>query len=255
MRTVLVPVAVVAFVAPCLIAGVVASEPALAAPRTGQASLSDVTGGDSPRLSCAVPAIKVGSAGSLRAFHRAMAACADRFWAERFAAAGLPYSSPEVTITSGADSVCGRVSGTGAHYCPDQRAIVIRITRQDLRDPFRMNVAHSVAHEWGHHVQQLTGVLKAHEALYLPASQRARTVLSHRLEMQAECYAGVFYSAALKSIGPGIAWDDWLDAVRQAEESEVHGKPRNLAFWQDRGYRGGATGFCNTWTAARAKVG
>ncbi|MED7922796.1 neutral zinc metallopeptidase [Nonomuraea sp. LP-02] len=251
MRTVLVPVAVAVSMA----ASVVASEPALAAPRTGQGSLSHVMGGDLPRLSCAVPAIKVGSAGSLRAFHRAMATCADRFWAERFAAAGLPYSSPEVTITSGADSICGRLTGAGAHYCPEQRAIVVRITRHDLRDPFRMNVAHSVAHEWGHHVQQLTGVLKAHEALYLPASERARTVLSHRLEMQAECYAGVFYSAALKSIGPGIAWDDWLDAVRQAEESEVHGKPRNLAFWQDRGYRGGATGFCNTWTAARAKVG
>ncbi|MEV4284124.1 neutral zinc metallopeptidase [Nonomuraea bangladeshensis] len=249
MRTVLVPVAVFITVS------VVAGEPASAAPRTGQESLSHVMGGDLPRMRCTVPAIKAGSAGSLRTFHRAMATCADRFWAERFAAAGLPYSSPEVTITSGADSVCGRVSGAGAHYCPEQRAIVIRITRHDLRDPFRMNVAHSVAHEWGHHVQQLTGVLKAHEALYLPASERARTVLSHRLEMQAECYAGVFYSAALKSIGPGIPWDDWLDAVRQAEESEVHGKPRNLAFWQDRGYKGGATGFCNTWTAARAKVG
>ncbi|QYC43598.1 Putative neutral zinc metallopeptidase [Nonomuraea coxensis DSM 45129] len=252
MRAVLAPVAGLVAV---LVAGAVIGGPATAAPRAGQVTLSGVMGGDLPRLRCAVPAITVGSAASLRAFHKAMAACADRFWAERFAAAGLPYSSPEVTITSGADSVCGRLSGAGAHYCPEQRAIVIRITRHDLRDPFRMNVAHSVAHEWGHHVQQLTGVLRAQEALYLPASEQARRVLSHRLEMQAECYAGVFYSSALKSIGPGIAWDDWLDAVRQAEESEVHGKPRNLAFWQDRGYRGGATGFCNTWTAARAKVG
>ncbi|MCK2217503.1 neutral zinc metallopeptidase [Actinomadura sp. ATCC 31491] len=235
--------------------GVLGSGPAQAAPRAGQVALSDVMSGARPRLTCAIPAIKVGSAASLRAFHEAMAGCADRFWAERFAAAGLAYRSPTVTITTGADSVCGRISGAGAHYCPEERAVVVRITRQDLRDPFRMNLAHSIAHEWGHHVQQLTGVLGAQEALYLPASDQARTILSHRLEMQAECYAGVFYSAALKSIKPGIAWDEWVEAVRQAEESEVHGKPRNLAFWQDRGYHGGATGFCNTWTATRAKVG
>ncbi|MEW9549423.1 neutral zinc metallopeptidase [Nonomuraea sp. NPDC050783] len=238
-----------------LLAGMLGAGPAQAGPRVGQPVLSDVMGGDRGELACAVPPIKVGSVGSLRAFHRAMAGCADRFWAARFAAAGIAYSSPEVTITTGADSVCGRISGAGAHYCPEQRAIVIRITRQDLRDPFRMNIAHSVAHEWGHHVQQLTGVLGAQEALYQQATDQARTVLSHRLEMQAECYAGVFYSAALKSIRPGITWKAWIGAVRQAEESEVHGKPRNLAFWQDRGYRGGATGFCNTWTADGTKVG
>ncbi|MGN9841880.1 neutral zinc metallopeptidase [Nonomuraea sp. H19] len=211
-------------------------------------------GGDWPALTCAIPAIRLGAAASVKAFHRAMAGCADRFWAARFAAAGLQYSPPEVTITTGTDSVCGKITSSGAHYCPEQRTIVIRVMKRDLRDPFRMNLAHSVAHEWGHHVQLLTGVLDAQSALYEPASDSARALLSHRLEMQAECFAGVFYSATMESIKPGIEWEDWLEAVRQADESEVHGKPGNLAFWQDRGYRGGATGFCNTWTARTAKV-
>ncbi|TMR99309.1 neutral zinc metallopeptidase [Nonomuraea basaltis] len=241
-------------VAACMIAGLLSSGPAFAAPGTAQTGLSDVMGGDAPRLTCAIPPIRVGAAASLTSFHRAMARCADRFWTGRFAAAGLTYSPPEVTVTTGTDSVCGKISSSGAHYCPEQRTIAIRITKQDLRDPFRMNIAHSVAHEWGHHVQQLTGVLGAQNALYWPASGSARTTLSHRLEMQAECYAGVFYSATLESINPGIEWEEWIDAVRGADESEIHGKPKNLAFWQDRGYRGGATGFCNTWTAKKTKV-
>jgi len=228
---------------------------AAAAGRPAQGGLATAQAGERKRLSCAIPAIRTGSAASLKSFHRAMAACADRFWAARFAAAGLTYTPPEVTVTTGSDSVCGKITSNGAQYCPAQRTIAIRIMKGDLRDPFRMNIAHSIAHEWGHHVQQLTGILDAQNALYWPASGGARTLLSHRLEMQAECYAGVFYSAALKSIKPGITWKAWIGAVRQAEESEVHGKPRNLAFWQDRGYRGGATGFCNTWTADGTKVG
>lgn len=240
--------------ATCTLAGLLLPGPAGAAPGTAQVALSDVMGGDQRRVECVIPRIRAGSTASVRSFHRAMADCADRFWSDRFAAAGLAYSSPEMTITTGEDSVCGKINGSGAHYCPEHHAIVIRITRQDVRDPFRMNLAHSVAHEWGHHVQQLTGVLDAQSALFLPASEQARTLLSHRLEMQAECFAGVFYSATMDSIDPGIEWEEWIDAVRQAEESTIHGKPANLAFWQDRGYRGGATGFCNTWTAKKDKV-
>ncbi|SDK96572.1 hypothetical protein SAMN05421874_113180 [Nonomuraea maritima] len=225
-----------------------------AAPPPGQYGLMGVMGGAVVPQECEIPAIRTGSVGSLRSFHRAMAGCADRFWAARFAAAGLAYTSPAVEITTTDDSVCGAVTGNGAQYCPQQRTIVVRITDDDARDPFRMNLAHSVAHEWGHHVQGLIGVLSAQSALYGPASDEARRLLSHRLEMQAECFAGVFYSAALDSVDPGISWDGWMKAVRQADESDIHGKPRNLAFWQNRGYQGGATGFCNTWTAPASKI-
>ncbi|MFG1709924.1 neutral zinc metallopeptidase [Nonomuraea sp. M3C6] len=244
----------ISLIALAMVAVLLVPEPAAAAMRTAQTGLSGAMSGEMSPQECEIPAIRHGSVASLKSFHRAMAGCADRFWAARFAAAGLVYSPPEVTITTGSDSVCGKITGNGAQYCPEQRAIVIRIMKQDLRDPFRMNIAHSVAHEWGHHVQQLIGVLDAQNALFWPASGSARAVLSHRLEMQAECFAGVFYSATLESIDPGIEWEEWIEAIRAADESEIHGKPRNLAWWQDRGYRGGATGFCNTWTAKKSKV-
>jgi uncharacterized protein len=238
-----------------MIADLLLPSPAAAAGRpAAQGGLSAAHAGDHKRQSCAVPAIKTGSAASLKSFHRAMAACADRFWAARFAAAGLNYSPPEVSITTGSDSVCGKISSNGAQYCPSQHTIAIRILKQDLRDPFRMNIAHSIAHEWGHHVQQLIGVLDAQSALYWPASGSARTLLSHRLEMQAECFAGVFYSATLTSIKPDLPWQEWIYAVSRAEYSEIHGRPRNLAYWQNRGYLRGSASACDTWSARKDRV-
>ncbi|WP_327090971.1 neutral zinc metallopeptidase [Nonomuraea sp. NBC_01738] len=204
--------------------------------------------------SCNIPEIRQGSVASLKTFHKAMANCANRFWATRFKAAGLRYSTPKIFITTGSNSVCGKITSNGAQYCPQQRTIAIRIMKRDLTDPFKMNIAHSVAHEWGHHVQQISGILNAQNTLYWRSSGSARTILSHRLEMQAECFAGVFYNGALDAIDPGITWDQWTEAVSRAGESKTHGKPRNLAYWQNRGYQSGAARYCNTWTAGKSRV-
>lgn len=210
--------------------------------------------GTAAPMSCAIPEIRAGSTASLKFFHKAMANCANRFWATRFKAAGLRYSVPKVQITTGSNSVCGKITSNGAQYCPAQRTVVIRIMKRDLRDPYKMNIAHSVAHEWGHHVQELTGILDAQNVLYWRARGTARDIVSHRLEMQAECFAGVFYRSTLESINPGIDWSTWLDSVSRASESKVHGKPRNLAYWQNRGYSGASAAYCNTFSAAKSRV-
>lgn len=210
--------------------------------------------GTASPMSCNIPDIREGSSASLKYFHKAMAYCADRFWRARFKAAGMRYSSPKVTVTSGTNSVCGKITNNGAQYCPAQRTVVIRIMKRDLTDPYRMNLAHSVAHEWGHHIQEITGILDAQNVLYWRARGTARTILSHRLEMQAECLAGVFYSSSLDSVQPDVTWDEWLDSVSRASESKVHGKPRNLAYWQNRGYAGASARYCNTWVAPNTRV-
>ncbi|MFI6322192.1 neutral zinc metallopeptidase [Nonomuraea sp. NPDC050556] len=211
------------------------------------------SGTTSPQ-SCNIPEIRAGSTASLKYFHKAMANCANRFWATRFKSAGLRYTPPKIFITTGSNSVCGKITTNGAQYCPTQRTVAIRIMKRDLNDPFKMNIAHSVAHEWGHHVQQLAGILDAQNVLYWRARGTARDIVSHRLEMQAECFAGVFYSSTLESINPGIDWDTWLDAVSRAGESKVHGKPRNLAYWQNRGYSGASASYCNTFAAPLTRV-
>ncbi|MFG1942836.1 neutral zinc metallopeptidase [Nonomuraea sp. NPDC048826] len=205
-------------------------------------------------LSCPAPEIRPGSAASIKRFQQALARCANRFWATRFKAAGLRYSPPKLQITTGSRSVCGTITANGAQYCPQQRTVAIRIMKRDLRDQIMMNLAHSVAHEWGHHVQELTGILDAQNTLYWRSGKTQRAALSRRLEMQAECFAGVFYRSTLDSLSSEITWVQWIDGVKQSRESKVHGKPRNLAYWQDRGYDAASARACNTWTAPNARV-
>ncbi|MFI6903012.1 neutral zinc metallopeptidase [Nonomuraea sp. NPDC050394] len=230
------------------------AEPAAAVPPAVLTQNKIYRSGTTSALSCAIPEIRRGSAASLRAFHTGMARCADRFWAARFRAAGLRYTPPKVQVTTGSRSVCGKITSNGAQYCPQQRTVAIRIMKRDLTDPFKMNIAHSVAHEWGHHVQHLTGILTAQNAMYWRSSGGARTILSHRLEMQAECFAGAFYSSTLESIDPGITWDQWMESVSRAGESKTHGRPANLAYWQNRGYGGRSAQYCNTWKAGKSRV-
>lgn len=211
--------------------------------------------GDPAPLACAIPGIRTGSTTSLKRFHRVMARCADQFWAGRFEAAGMRYTAPTLAVTTGRGSVCGRITANGAQYCPAHHTIAIRVTRHDVAAPFKMNLAHSVAHEWGHHVQQLAGILDAYNAEYRHAGAERRTMLSHRLEMQAECFAGVFYRATFDSIDPGLTWQEWAAAVGRSSESRLHGKPENLAYWQNRGYQGGTAAVCDTWSAPESQVG
>lgn len=246
--------------ASCVIAGLGLTGTAEAASTSGTAQPAALTSnkiyrsGTAAAMRCPLPGIKPGSAVSVKRFQQALARCADRFWAARFKAAGLRYSPPKLHITTGKRSVCGTITTNGAQYCPQQRTVAIRIMKRDLRDQIKMNLAHSVAHEWGHHVQELSGILDAQNTLYWRSGKTRRAALSRKLEMQAECFAGVFYRAAFDSLDSDITWAQWINGVKQSRESKVHGKPRNLAYWQDRGYDAGSAAACNTWTAPAARV-
>ncbi|TXK39530.1 neutral zinc metallopeptidase [Nonomuraea sp. C10] len=251
-------------VASCMIAGLGltgTASSAAAASTTATAALPAVLtknkiyrSGTAAPMSCATSEVRPGSAASVKRFQQELARCANRFWAARFKAAGLRYSPPKLQITTGSRSVCGKITTNGAQYCPQQRTVAIRIMKRDLRDQIKLNLAHSVAHEWGHHVQELTGILDAQNTLYWRSGKTRRAALSRRLEMQAECFAGVFYRSTLDTLNSDITWAQWIDGVKRSRESEIHGKPRNLAYWQDRGYDAGSAGACNTWTAPNARV-
>src|SRR5690606_4530474 len=78
-------------------------------------------------MNCPTPSVRPGSAASIKRFQQALARCANRFWATRFKSAGLRYSAPKLQITTGTQSVCGRITSNGAQYCPQQRTVAIRI--------------------------------------------------------------------------------------------------------------------------------
>ena len=120
-------------------------------------------------------------------------------WGAIFQAAGTRYAAPKLVLFRGAvQSACGRASAAvGPFYCSEDRALYLDTAFFDelsrrFKAPGDFAQAYVIAHEVGHHVQNLTGTMKQVDAQMERQGERGRNDLSVRLELQADCYAGVW---------------------------------------------------------------
>jgi predicted metalloprotease len=174
-----------------------------------------------------------------------------------------------VLFTDAVDSACGMAqSATGPFYCPgDEKVYVDLGFYRELRDRFgapgEFAQAYVLAHELGHHVQRLTGI----ESQVREAQQRnPRQVnaLSVAMELQADCYAGIWgHSAAQRNIleegdvesglnAAAAIGDDRMQRMsgaRVAPERFTHGSSADRVAWFKRGLDAGRLESCNTFAA------
>ena len=126
-------------------------------------------------------------------------------WAEIFGESGQRYRAPRLVIFSRAtNSACGYAqSAMGPFYCPPEQAVYLDTSFfQDLQRRLgacpvgsktcEFSQAYVIAHEVGHHVQNITGILPKVQQAQRGASQRERNALQVRVELQADCFAGVW---------------------------------------------------------------
>ena len=193
-------------------------------------------------------------------------------WGEIFRAAGQSYQVPKLVLFSGVvRSACGTAqSAMGPFYCPlDQKVYIDLAFYRDLRDRFQapgdFAQAYVIAHEVGHHVQTLLGTSqKVHEAQQR-TSQEQGNALSVRLELQADCYAGVWAHNANRSrqileegdLEEGLnaaaaIGDDRIQRQTQGTvvpESFTHGSSKQRVAWFRRGLENGDPDACDTFAA------
>jgi predicted metalloprotease len=194
-------------------------------------------------------------------------------WNEIFAAQNLDYREPTLVLFSSAvESACGFAqSAVGPFYCPIDEKVYIDLSfYQDLRDRFGapgdFAQAYIIAHEVGHHVQNQIGIMEeVNSAQQQANSQVEVNELSVKLELQADCLAGVWaYNAnrardileqgdieeglnAASSIG-----DDRLQMEYQGQvtpDSFTHGSSVQRVGWFERGLQAGDINSCNTFEA------
>lgn len=224
-----------------------------------------VTPAKLPAVTCALPGFGL-SDEQLSAYYRAGAACLDQAWRPVLEQANLPFSPPALdTSPDLTDGPCGSApaeSEAVAYYCGRNRTIYMPTRR--LRDNGGGERAGShlatLAHEYGHHVQALSGMLRAADSKIVAAGEEtpAGLEMSRRIELQANCFAGMFLTAASASIGPGLAAEaveDFQYAVEEPPEQNAHGTPGNQAEWASNGFTTGTTTSCNTYAAPAAAVG
>jgi hypothetical protein len=218
-----------------------------------------------PAVACSLPGFGVSDT-QLSAYYEAGTACLDQAWRPVLEQANLPFAPPALdTSPELGEGPCGSApaeSEAVAYYCGRNRTIYMPTRR--LRDNGGGERAGShlatLAHEYGHHVQALSGMLRAADGKIVAAGEQtpAGLEMSRRIELQANCFAGMFLSAASGSIGSGLAAEaaeDFQYAVEEAPEDNAHGLPENQAVWASKGFEEGTTASCNTYAAPAAAVG
>lgn len=195
-------------------------------------------------------------------------------WRELFRRSGKEYQDPKLVLFTGATpTACGTgQTAMGPFYCPGDQKVYIDLSfYRDLRDRFQapgeMAQAYVIAHEVGHHVQHLLGIAdKVRELQSRSGSQVRANALSVRMELQADCFAGIWAHHANRSrqiieqgdiesaLGAAAAiGDDRLQRQAQGQvvpESFTHGTSEQRVKWFRRGYEGGDLKRCDTFSAA-----
>jgi predicted metalloprotease len=193
-------------------------------------------------------------------------------WSQAFQQAGRTYQPPKLVLYSGRiDTACGLgAAASGPFYCPGDQKLYIdlsffRLMRERLGAPGDFAQAYVVAHEVGHHVQNLLGTMDQMERARGRASEQQYNALSVRLELQADCYAGVWANHSQQARnwlekgdveeGMGAAsavGDDRIQRQSQGvvvPESFTHGTSAQRVRWFRAGLDSGRASQCDTFSA------
>ena len=227
-------------------------------------------GGASSRQSASAPP----GQDDLRKFVSVVLADTEDTWRDLFRRMGGAYQDPKLVLFTGAvQSACGFAqAAVGPFYCPaDQKVYIDLSFYQELKNRFRapgdFAQAYVIAHEIGHHVQNLLGISAQVETLRSRAGEAKANALSVRLELQADCFAGVWAYHAHKArqileagdVEEGLnaasaIGDDRLQMQAKgyvAPDSFTHGSSAQRVRWFKRGLAGGDLRQCDTFKATQ----
>lgn len=240
-------------------------------PLTVLGIISGGGGGDAPTATQADTAPPVRATDPQTRFVRTVVASTEDVWDGIFSQAGGSYERPKLDLYRGAyPTACGRgEAAMGPFYCPGDHKVYIDLGFYDtlknkLGAPGEFAQAYVIAHEIGHHVQNLLGTSSKMDQMRQRVSKVEYNALSVRLELQADCFAGIWANHAQDKFGldqgdiasamnaAARIGDDALQESaggRVVPESFTHGTSAQRQRWFDAGLRAGAVKACDTFSA------
>ena len=235
--------------------------------------LSGVQGGGAPVAQSAGPAAAPPAGDTQARFVSQVLRSTEVVWGDVFRESGRTYTAPKLRLFRDSyPTACGQgQAAAGPFYCSRDRIVYLDLGFFDIMDrqlgaPGQFAQAYVVGHEVGHHVQNLLGIIEEVDARRARASEAESNALSVRLELQADCFAGVWAARSQQEQGWRLEPGDLETALhaaaqigddtlqRQARgtvvpESFTHGTSAQRVAWLKRGVAGGKLDSCNTFAA------
>ena len=215
------------------------------------------------------PVKQTGEEAQLRELSGVVLASTEEAWAAYFQKHGATYREPKMVLYRGATSTaCGTgQSAMGPFYCPaDEKVYLDLAFYDDMKNQLHAEgdfaFAYVIAHEVGHHVQNLLGINQKVSQAQRSSSKKQANQLSVALELQADCFAGVWgqhvQKQGLLEIGDvekamnaaAAVGDDRLQQQatgRVVPDSFTHGSSEQRMQWFNRGFQSGDPAQCNTF--------
>lgn len=210
----------------------------------------------------------------LASFVSVVLADTEEAWHTAFRRAGKTYREPKLVLFKGAvRSACGHAEAAmGPFYCPGDQTIYIDLGFYDelktrFKAPGDFAQAYVIAHEVGHHVQYLLGIAAQVRAAQERADTVERNRLQVRLELQADCLAGIwgYHANRVKKMLEDGDIEEALNAASAIGDDRIqrqtrgqivpdaftHGTSEQRVRWFTRGIESGDISLCNTFTASR----
>jgi len=191
-------------------------------------------------------------------------------WRSLFKQMGGTYEEPNLVLFTGmVESACGYAQAAiGPFYCPRDKKVYIDLSfyrdlKSKMNAPGDFAQAYVIAHEVGHHVQELLGISDKVHAMRARLSQKEYNKLSVKMELQADCFSGIWANHAQKMrniLEPGdveealnaasMIGDDRLQKQSRGyvtPDSFTHGTSAQRIEWFNRGFKTGSINSCNTF--------
>ena len=231
-----------------------------------------LSGGGGPAVVQQAPAARPPQGDQQAAFVSTVLANTEDVWGQIFQQGGARYANPKLVLFRGATpTACGTgQSAMGPFYCPGDQKLYLDMgffdtLRTQLGAPGQFAQAYVIAHEVGHHVQNLLGMTNKVDSMRGRVSQAQQNALSVRLELQADCYAGIWAHHSQQSkqwLDPGDIeaamnaaekiGDDALQKRSQGyavPDSFTHGSSAQRQRWFAQGFKTGSVQACDTFSA------
>lgn len=224
--------------------------------------------GQVPAVSCKLPDSPLVTRKDVQLYSVAVLACLERAWKPVVERADVVYEPTKVYVVGDGDrTACGRFGAddADAFYCDDNTDIYLgwqnHVVDEDYGKVWAQTYLQFVmAHEFGHHVQQLVGISGYYDDRWDRTKGAAQLEQTRRHELQATCFAAAFLGANWVTLDLyGERLDAYEDAAYAGDEDDPsaphdHGSSKSSTYWSDAAFTAKSPEACNTWAAPANRV-